>query len=405
MNPLAPIVLSLLLIVGVGVLFNNSAASGLGNPVTMACNQAGAPLDTCQNSSSVGCQLDPAQCSLSGTSISFLSGNSPFTDVIQGNILGLFQNLNGQNSATQHGPFDVTGQGQFYTVNCQGSYTKGTDEWQNFNFDAGCTQTDNGNANLSQSAAVSFLNWNPALSGVSKTLALFHLVTNATHFFHCQAETQINYTAIIGYSYYGCDEVVGTVGNLAIPGIPHWSMMLAIPNQIIYRLNSTAYMHFSIFAQPQNWDALFCAQSQEFPSNTPPFLFFPQCQNFFTSTAGVSTGGLTSFNWGFLTPLIAFALGIVLFIIGLNMTISAGGSIIGTGTSFLVGTGSQGARLAQSMGVGLLVFAPLYSEFIGPIDSWVSVLPNGLAVIVPIILAGFFFFGCYQLAMSTNSGE
>jgi hypothetical protein len=403
LNPIFPIIISLVILCGVGALYNNATASGLTVTPILTCNQADGGAGTCQNSDSNpnGCSLDPSQCSLSGTSISFLNINSPFTDLIDGNILGLFSNLNGANAATVHGPFDPTASGVFYTEECSGSFTKGVDEWENFAFKV-CTQTDSGNGNVTESAAQTFLNWNPSLSGVSKTNSLYHMFfagSNGTNYGTCNSISQLNYTGTIGFAYYGCDVVVGTsAGDLASPSAPHWSVLIAIPNQYLYTLTTTTYTHFALYIQPQQWETLFCAFINQTPSSYPSWLVFTQCQTFYTATAGVTTGGLSSFNFGFLTPLIGFLLGIVLFIIGLNLTLGAGGSILGSGTNFMVGTGSQGARLAQSLGVALIVFSPLYSEF----SPWMTNLPNGLNVIVPLFITGFFFFGAYLMALQSG---
>jgi hypothetical protein len=95
--PMGLIIAALLILVIPGILYNNFTSSGfnpsfaLGNPITSVTTTCNAYPDvTCQNIYASGCQIKPAQCTLSGTSITILNHNSPFTPLLSWNVFGGF---------------------------------------------------------------------------------------------------------------------------------------------------------------------------------------------------------------------------------------------------------------------------------------------------------------------------
>jgi hypothetical protein len=129
-----------------------------------------------------------------------------------------------------------------------------------------------------------------------------------------------------------------------------------------------------------------------------------QCTYFkqnYQNLAG-SAGG-NSFNFGWFTPIITFIIGIALLLLGLGIGISGGGSILGSGTTLGYTTNMQGTKLAQNMGIGLIIWSPLYSQF----STWFTsgLLPSGMdgaTGIVSLILTGALFFGIWWQTESWN---
>lgn len=197
-------------------------------------------------------------------------------------------------------------------------------------------------------------------------------------------------TANPGYTWYGCDLNSPPVAGFESPVI--WSYLVSIPNNV--GLLHGSYGHYTVFVQPESWDAGACPDVIEGIYGSAP-VWSQQCINM---VDGASTTGNSGFNFGLLTPIILFIIGIALFLIGLGLQISAGGTIFGTGTSLGVGANAQGTRLAQVVGLGLIVWIPLYSEF----GTWIvpANFPYGISIIVTFLITGMFFFGVFWQLLS-----
>jgi hypothetical protein len=114
-------------------------------------------------------------------------------------------------------------------------------------------------------------------------------------------------------------------------------------------------------------------------------------------------GGGTALQAGFLTPFLAIIVGLILFLVGLGINLQAGGSIFGSGTTLGAGVNPQGTRLAQTLGMALMAYVPLYSEF----SSWFTsgFLPNGLDGTIGVIGLGIttcLFAGVIWLTMQMS---
>lgn len=376
-----------------GLLYNNLNASGLEVAQVLVCNQPGAYLDTCQGQVPTGCQAQPAQCTLNGSSFSLLNQASPFTQLFQGNIFGFFTGLSNPQQGIQggRGPFDNLGQ-VFSTVNCQ--VTKGADGHQTNALIGHCTQTNPDNSNVTEGNAFEWPNWNNGQSGVSRNLDFYNL-GNATYPMTCSWETQINYTTLAngpGWTYFGCDV---SFGSHVITN-PIWSILVAMPVDI--GGVATGTNHEYLYAQTEN------ADFDTLPSQNNPFLS-TKFENWFQTFKGVLISGSSFSSQYFLPglngPVMGFIFGFVLLIIGLGLNFDLNGTFLGTGGGFGAGVNQQGTRLAQILGIGLLVWSPLYSEF----SAWFTsgFLPNGIdgsLGIVGLVLDGMFFFGIIWTAMS-----
>jgi hypothetical protein len=117
----------------------------------------------------------------------------------------------------------------------------------------------------------------------------------------------------------------------------------------------------------------------------------PSCTSLFQEL-----DALPSQNNGFLY-ILGIGAGILLFIIGLGLGFSASGFTF----QFSLTPNSQGTRLAQALGIALLVFIPTASEFGG----WVALIPLALGVPLNIFFLGSTFFGIYDQMSSSTAGE
>lgn len=104
-----------------------------------------------------------------------------------------------------------------------------------------------------------------------------------------------------------------------------------------------------------------------------------------TDIVGSSGTGLNVFTF------LGFVIGIILFIMSFGIGFGGGASVLGSGPSFQFSSNAQGTKLAQTLGIGLLIFTPIYSEF----SSWIFTLGFGIGTIVSTIIFVMFFFGLY----------
>jgi hypothetical protein len=111
----------------------------------------------------------------------------------------------------------------------------------------------------------------------------------------------------------------------------------------------------------------------------------------------------SNFQAGFLTPFLTIIVGLILFLVGLGINLTAGGTVFGSGTNLGAGVNAQGTRLAQTLGISLMAYTPLYSEF----SSWFTsgYLPNGLdgtIGVVGIAITVCLFVGVIWLTLQMN---
>lgn len=427
LNSTELIIISLMILTVPGILYNNLNASALtvSPSAAIACSTdpnypicqypSNVPILNPQGGTGAGCQntggVNTHICTLSGSSVSFLNGNSPFTQLLQGDVFGLFSTINGpgyqgpgaQYSITGgHGPFDAAGGGTFYQVNCFGRNATASLSQRNWAI-TGCTQTGTDNANLTeaQSQGSRFSNWNTIFApGGNLYATLYHFQGNGSTFLSCTWMGNINYTAIAngpGFLYFGCDmALTGSYPNP--PDLTLWSVLIAMPN--CAGCITGHDQHEFLYAQPENWDTYQCFPSQV--SATFRIFNSAGCTNFYQQFKGISLGCSGSTCSSFVpsltgiagaTPLLTFILGLVLIVGGLGI----GGTLGPVGFS----VDDQGAKLLQTVGIGLIVWSFLFSEF----STWFTsgLLPfgfDGAFGIVSIAVSGMFFFGLYWRTQS-----
>lgn len=391
------IVFPIILLSGVGIIYNNFVNSGLNPNVTLVCNSIG----DCYNSNAVGCQNVTCQFG----ALSFLNGNSPFTFLFTGNIFGFWSALTTNGNANR-GPFDPTGGGNSYSVNCwvSGVVAHTTNYTSNVFWSKllDCTETNPDGSNMTSTQArtsIIFPNWNTNyFTGSPSNMNFYHMNSNATDTLSCYdfGWWYITNNPTIGYAMAGCDYGGGSWPLTPPTTNARWSVMLAIPA----RINTTAGLnaqsvpagdfHVLAYAQPEAWETQLCPSLAT--SNYRSYFYSQQCingQNWFSAPQGAN-----ALNAGFFTPFLTFLVGVILFFLALGLNMKGGGSIFGSGTQFGIGSNPQGTKLAQVIGLGLIIWSVLYSEF----GTWIntSLLPYGLDSVVLIFISGMFFFGLYD---------
>ena len=245
----------------------------------------------------------------------------------------------------------------------------------------------------------------------SQTIPFYSVALNATYAVTCynQGFYYVTNHPTVGYATDGCDYYNPTVYPPPISPntTPVWSFLIAIPASQAPTGLMTAnmplgYYHIQVFVQPENWDTQFCTNSF-FGLDT--YYQSQQCINMETWFVTPQNSGLQA---GFLTPLLTIIVGLILFLIGCGINLQAGGSIFGNGSSLGAGVNAQGTRLAQVLGLTLVFYTPLYSEF----SSWFTqgILPLGLdgnisaiatgSGIMAFIITGLLFVGVAWQALS-----
>jgi hypothetical protein len=405
------IMISLLVLCIPGILYNNLNNNGLvvAQSTGLSCS-TDAQTPTCQISGNVGCQASSANCQLAGSSISFFNSKSPFTQLIQGNLFALFTNLNplsqgsGTNAASQtswsgsHGPFDNTGNPVYYSADCQGqpnivTGSKSQTQWSVLK----CTQTNTDNSNVTEANVATWNNWN---TNWNTTLALqFFQLGNGTFTRSCGEIAQINYTALAngpGWTYFGCTIQHATSIQPVTVNPTHqtWGYLVAMP--VSYGNMPAGTTHQHLFVQLTNWFTQQCQQNVNlgaWASN--------QCANFLAGFKGTSLPCQSTSCPTFVPNsagaiVFGFLAGVILLVVGLGVQIGFGGGVS-------AGSNEQGTRLAQALGIGLIIWSFLYSQF----STWFTsgFLPyalDGALGIVSVIVSGMFFVGTVWRALSLD---
>lgn len=378
-----------------GALYNNASNSGL-VLVGGTIGNCDSTLDICSYTNNVACQAAAGNCALTGQTISFLNGNSPFTQLMQGNLFALFNNLNplsstasGQTSwSGTHGPFDVTGNPNYYAADCQGTTPISTSRSQTNWVLTMCTQAGNDGKNVTEANAATWNSWNT--NWISVGALQFYNLGNATYPRSCSQLAQINYTLLgnSGYTYFGCEIATPTIQGIGTqPTNRAWGYLVAMP--VSYGAMPAGASHQYLFVQLENWATFECL-----PNINMGYYSSVPCQNFVNGFKGFTIPG-TSVSF---VPnssggiVFGFISGIILLLGGVGLQLGFGGGVS-------AGVNRQGTKLFQVLGIGLILWSFLYSEF----SFWFTSgnLPYGLdgaLGIVSVMLSGVFFFGIYKQA-------
>ena len=249
----------------------------------------------------------------------------------------------------------------------------------------------------------------------TQTIPFYSIGNNATYALTCynQGWYYVTSQPSVGYSTLGCDYYVANgYSPPTQPNVnPVFSFLVAIPASqatggLMTGYMPTGYYHIQVFVQPQNWDTQFCTNSF---FGLDLFYQSQSCINM--ETWFTTPHGSGSLQAGFLTPFLTIIVGLILFLVGLGINLQAGGSIFGSGTTLGAGVNQQGTRLAQVLGIALIIYTPLYSEF----STWFTsgLLPLGLdgnitaiasgGGIIALVISALLFGGVFWLILSWGS--
>lgn len=425
-NGVGLIVIGVLLLALPGIVVNNLYGGGL-IPASdaMTCGfTAGAP--TCVLNTSVGCSVNPAYCNLSGSAISLLNGRSPFTQLLEGNIYAVFNQITTGSQSVGHGPFDEVGNPNYFLANCVVYRpTAGSKDITALLFRA-CQTANSDGSNATKSNSQSWDNWNGNYNGSTSTLYFHDLVEvggngSSPVGFVCTYNIQTNYTfagtPYSGYTWFGCDawDTQGVSCSSPLPqscltSTKVWSFLVSLPlgswdlsaakgyscgsGIVCWNLNN-------IPVQLEGWETFACFATQGVDRPTYAYLVSSQCDQWFATNTSLAQGSGESF--GVLSPLVTFIVGLALVFLGSGIGFAFGGSVVGTGTNASVFSNPQGTKMAQVIGGGLVVWSFMYSEF----STWFTsgYFPYGLDGAfgaIGLAITGIFFFGLYITFIGGN---
>ena len=347
-----------------GILVNNLQNNGLiSTSQTQVCNQQ---LDTCTLSANVGCQYSPTNCSLQGSSVQFLNPCSVWTNILTLNYVGFVSSFfTNCGQSTQQQQFEV-------------------------NNNVGANQT------VVNSSPLALAGSNTTFTGC--TQGKYGLFGPAQTSFVCPTSNPsplyFNNAATVPPFGFACGMFAQTIGNAtSSPPIK--------PSLVTCNLEDSGTS--TVFISSVSCWIYGVAKAPQ-PANIREAV----CKTNTLITYGISlgTGLITSSSISF-GSILGFGLSLlgatVVLFIGLGINIGA--------ISATLGSNPQGTKLAQTYGMGLLLFMPLYSEF----STWFSngYLPagldgnifNGQLGIVSVVLVVCMFLGLYFVSQSGTTSQ
>lgn len=394
-----------------GILINNFQAEGLLNPPgSFKVCPAGETLTPdgqfCSNpqtntivlASSVGCQANPANCNLQGSNFQILNPCSTWTKLLsldyQGLINSFFTNC-GQ-SGGQTNPLNQPLNASLFTSATTYSFTQCVENV------AGATNSQIATSNILCQAV------SPVIASTQSTITVSTAVP-------------IYFAFSIQPSVWlpGCPQSTwnGVIGNVSAGSTPTATTACLLgfvtsgSNVIgsVY-LTGTCLTYGNYNGSPNAPGNLITRVTCN-PLNGVVATTF--------SNGGTQIASTITASQGLVSFMLTLLGGAIFIFLGLGLGASLGGSILGSGTTASLSTNPQGSKMAQAFGLGLLIWAPLYSEF----STWFSsgYLPvfntngglqtgidgnilNGQIGIVSIILTIMMFLGLYFISQSGTSG-
>jgi hypothetical protein len=417
------IIMAIFILVGLGMITNAMGASGL-----IDLNQSTTPVPHCTIANYTNCPVDgPTGCNTgdgtncmiggSGGLDSLFNPTSPFTALLTGNFGVFLSDLSPKSTTYTTEPFATFG-GVSYDATLtvggadasDGNVTLGLVNpiglgivWphisgfssnypnlQQFNSKHNLIQQIDSTGGIlnSTNGAVALINTN-GVTGYLDNVTTYCLGMGAS-----PGITSLSGTSP-GYFYYGCSASIGSY--------PH-------EGQVYYILAFSGDVSSC-------WNAGVCLNGFQIGVN----IWFPQtdfhtsgnylntqdCSTFMgtahqpqdcnTAYLDISTTAVsgTSYSVAGLGYVFGMIAGIILLLIGLGLGIGGGGLTF----NFDFTPNDQGTRLAQALGLALVVWLPLNSEF----GAWMSsalLISSGLAIIVAFIVNGMLFFGVFWQILS-----
>ena len=404
----------LFILVGVGLVSNNFQSTALATtPVLPAtCQVFGQCFPTNEN----GCDLSVQNCNFtSSTSFNFLNPNSPFTALFSGNV-GAF--ANSFTAASQAGnptsqPFTLFPNATTVTdaqPNATGANT----------FFIGCLN-DNGTLWYLLLGNNEKLNCWQFFSNETIVPQTYSKLYNGNlpptpHNANLNCTVMTNAITTFSYQFIGCDNYRALNQSQVTPTAYRTrTLLLAFNSSIIQNApNSGNASKTSVFLYGWAWmpneqntlplihtnsnDMQVCADLVDLGYSVSQTTSCQAatasvhqtiCATAAGSSACMQTTGVGSFILG-----IGLVAGVVFLILGLGL-----GFNIGVFTAvFGMSNNDQGTKLMQALGVGLVTWSFIFSEFGG----WLSGLPFNLNIIGFLTFTTMFFLGLYWRLFSVE---
>jgi hypothetical protein len=356
----------LFILIIMGVFANNFASSSLQIvPSSFACSDS--EVGVCRPTSAVGCDSSPSACTISSsTSFSFLNPASPFTALVQGNIVGFFTlvlNNGEQNNAyttayTLCIPMDRSGN----LINESGAGIQ--------NLQCYGAVSNNGAGNVFNPLIIPVIN----ASSPSGNASVWTLegCPNSNHFPPCGINyvgANATWQTITENAFYLKNGTQLTSGQCTVLGVTYsvcgtfWKTFFS-GGTVTFICPSTSALH------------AFGTGKTIYISATTYYCLLP-----YDVSSSANLGASFGF-WGFLG-------GLFLVIIGMGLTFGA--EVVGSGFSF--GSNEQGAKQATVAGIAIMVWSFAFSEFGSVLVNAFTFSSFGLYL--TIALTAVFFMGVY----------
>ncbi len=362
-KPIFLILIPMIMLIGVGVFVNNLTSDGWSTtPDSSTCTSLNCPAYL-----PPGCNAAISNCNITAkTTFSFMNPNSPFTLLLQGNIIGFFSNVftSGETPNQIYSGYTIcipqikgvyaneTGS-DISRFQCLG-YTAsgvGTHPFPQVGIPMNAT-SNNGNNSIwtIQGCQLSQSYTYPCTLNYGNGIESFNGTQNQMDFYAFYVPNSTSLMSASGCTIYGSVQACGVL----MPWLFHVSTTFTCPNTAhVNGLNINATHYYCLL-----------------PVNNPV----------------TSTNSLPNSFAG-----LSFIFGVILLFAGFGLAITA--ATIG----FTIN--EQGTRLAQVFGVGIVIWSFVYGEFGA---SWLTAatLGLGIAAIATSCLTVMFFMGMYWQMMS-----
>lgn len=386
------------LMIGIGFLTNTFQNGGFNNGAAYTpntCNttnfQGGSFGETCEAYPTYQnpCQINATLYCHTINTVSVLNANSPFTCMLLVNFQCFINSLTGVSNGPVPQPF------AYFSANAQG---------QNPIYDV-CLNI-NGTAMIHSSVIGG--QW--MLLSCDQTTYNSHRVPAASAVmyngqFNCTNFSKIGFGG--NYIYLGCNFIPSHTIPIAINNT--WSAVLSFNQTVFSNIFSTtgcignagfgsynacdtagsALIYTGVNGTTPTDDAKDCPYDYvQSTSGSTNVQISAECNDWFNSVQ--QTNGLSG-SGGFNLALIGgFISGlIILFVLALGIGFSGGAVTF----NFSLTPNSQGTRLAQILGLALLLVTPVFSLF----GSWITVIGFGIGATILIIFYLMTFIGLFQL--------
>lgn len=309
------------------------------------------PDDTCVIATPVGCSISSSNCELQGSSIVFLKVCNPFTLLLTGNFVGFVSSLFSSCGVSAAQAQEV--------LSVQSGYLQSILPY--------------GSVNATDCGGVPGYYLNDSFVACNVTSPTLDKVLTFPLNFYCFTVT----------------------GQWSVSSTDHYPVNCEITDSSVtaYQLLAACYEYGPYIAGGMTvgeaWTVIPPPTLISCPNGLAPNM------NYYSATTlsqPAGSGGILSiFSGNFVGFVMAIIGGVLLLLLGFG--IFAGAATVEAGSN------PQGSKLAQSFGIALIIWGPLYSEFnTWFVSGWLPIGLDGVAGIVNVGLMALFFIGVYLLS-------